>query len=263
MTFIDHGFLSSEMAEFRVKALAKYRDYTTLLAELNHQLVAVQYELKFDLSNTAHVLAASYFVRTLASTQASAILLEHALISQSQAVLRSALESLFALAALDANPDIAVRLAQSQATDKCSLADKMLRWKSDELKLTRDAHIPESELTEFATNKAASLNTYSLAEFAGMSDWYLSLYALLSQAAHNTVSDLATHMVRDRNGSVIELQNEPLLEGQDSAWVFIIEVQLRAAKAVANLFAGTSIDVETYELRLKGLIERAANGSRT
>lgn len=256
MSIIEHGFLSSQLAEVRSEVRTRYRDFTTLLGQLNRQCVAAQYELSLNLSDPSHVLAASYFVRTLATTQASAILLEHGLVAQSKAVLRTALEALFALAALEARPEMAIQLAQTQQADKRSLADKMLRWQAEDLKASRDSRIPEGELQDLKASEAREFKTFQLAETAGMLDWYLSLYALLSHPAHSTVSDLTAHLVTDGDGSIVAIKNEPQFEGQESAWAFIIEVQLRAAKAVVNMFAVESIDVEIHESTFRQLVAR-------
>ena len=194
----------------------------------------------------------------LTSTQAAVILLEHGLLSQSKAVLRMALESLFALAAIEAKPEIALPLAQSQEANKRSLADKILQWQSPELKASLTGRIDNTKLQEFVSNPARDFNTAQLAEAAGMMDWYRSMYALLSFPAHSTVSDLVSHVVTDNEGNVTALKNEPEVEGQEAAWAFAIEIQVRAARAVREIFDLKNLDMDTYAKALRDLSDKSA-----
>ncbi len=251
MSYVSHGFLTESLGEIRHAVHNRYKKHRKALIQLNEQCVAAQYELQI---NTAqHLLGAAFFVRTIASSQAAVILLEAGMISQAKAVLRSALESLFSLAALEARPELAIPLAQSQEANKRSLADKMLQWQSKEMKASREAQISEEELLELKSNKARGFSTWQLAEYAGMTDWYRSLYTLLSFPAHATVSDLIAHLVTDIDGNIIELKSEPEVEGQESTWGYIIEIQLRAAKSVVNMFGVSSINIEVHENALRDL----------
>lgn len=221
---------------------------------LNEQCVATQHELRVNVDMPRELLGGTLFARTLASSQAAVILLEHGLPAQAKAVLRSALESLFALAAIEAKPELALPLAQSQEANKRSMADKMLQWRSPELKASLSAQVSEAELREMASNRTRDFNTAQLAEAAGMMDWYLSMYALLSFPAHANVSDLVAHLVTDDQGNITELKNEPEVEGQESVWAFAIEIQMRAARAVGGIFGINTVDLQTYAKTLNGLV---------
>lgn len=221
---------------------------------LNEQCVATQYKLSVRTDEARDILAAAFFMRTIASSQAAVILLEHGLLSQAKTVLRSSLESLFALAAIEEKPELAFPLAQSQEANKRSLADKMLMWEGVELRSSRDIHISEEELLDFKSSTAREFNTWQLAEAAGMTDWYRSLYVLLSQPAHATVSDMTAHLVTDEEGNISELKNEPEVEGQTATWAFIMEIQLRAAKAVTAMFSVNTVDIPTHENALRSLV---------
>jgi hypothetical protein len=254
MSNFTHGFLSEPLGEVRHAVHKRYTNYRNILMRLNEQCVATQYELPIKADDPRELLGATFFLRTIASSQAAVILLEHGLIAQAKAVLRSALESLFALAAIEAKPELALLLAQSQEANKRSLADKMLQWESDELKASRDGRITEEELLKLKSSKAREFTTWQLAEAAGMVEWYRSLYALLSQPAHATVSDITAHLVTDKHGNITQLQSEPEVEGQEATWAFTIEIQLRAAKAIANMFGVNSINISDHENALRIIV---------
>jgi hypothetical protein len=253
MEYFAHGFLSEPLDEVREVVRQRYAGWRSVLISLNEACVTAQHEIPVNVDEAQHLLSATYFARTLASTQATVILLECGLLPQAKAVLRSALESLFALAAIEKKPELALPLAQSQEANKKALADKMLQWQSEELRVSLFRLIDEPKLREFVSTDASSFNTYQLAEAAGMKDWYLSMYVLLSFPAHALVSDLVSHIVTDDLGNVTALKNEPEIEGQEMAWAFAIEIQLRAARAVREIFNLKHLDLDDYANALRGL----------
>lgn len=255
MMDFTQGFLSEFVGEETRHAVHKrYADYRNVFMRLNEQCMVAQYELSINRDQSRDLLGAAFFARTVASSQAAVILLEHGLIAQAKAVLRSALESLFALAAIEAKPELAIPLAESQNANKASLADKMLQWKGVELKASRDGQIAKHELLKLKANNPQRYGAFKLAEEAEMEDWYFSLYALLSHPAHATVSDITAHLVTDGHGNITELKSEPEVEGQKATWAFIIEIQLRAAKAVVNIFKINSINIFEHENALRDLV---------
>ena len=258
MSYFAQGFLSEPLDEVRNAVQIQYADYRRVLLRINEQCMSTQYELHIDVDKPRDLLGGALFSRTLASSQAAILLLEYGLITQARTVLRSALESLFALAAIEAKPELALPLARSQEANKRSIADKALQWQDADLKASLSARIDINNPKIAETNRTRDFGTAELAKAAGMMDWYLSIYALLSFPAHATVSDLVSHLVTDADGNITHLKNEPELEGQESTWAFAIEIQIRAAKAVCGLFAIKTIDIASHENDLRNLIARAA-----
>ncbi len=252
MSFLDQGFLS-DLSEVRSAVHSRYANYRIAFMRLNEQCMAAQYTLSISAEQPRDLLGAAFFMRTIASCQAAVILLEHGLPAQAKTVLRSSLESLFSLAAIEAKPELALSIAQSQDANKRSLADKMLRWECEELQASRDSSIGEEELLELKLNNASEFKTWALAKEAGMTDWYLSCYALLSQSAHATVSDMTSHLVIDKDGNISAFKSEPEVDGQELVWAFTMQIQLRAAHAVTNMFGINTIDVSVHENALRAL----------
>ena len=101
------------------------------------------------------------------------------------------------------------------------------------------------------------VNIYELAKLAEMEDWYLSIYTLLSFAAHSKVSDLNCHVVVGVDGEPLEFQNEPVTSGQASVWAWVVEVQLAAMRSVAALFSLEAHELEALSKRLVDLPEQS------
>jgi hypothetical protein len=253
MDDFQQGFLSEPFDEVRHSVRERYARWHAFFLDLNKANVSLQHALPIARDDVRSLLGAALFARTLASTQAAVLLLEHGLLSQSKTVLRSALESLFALCAIATKPELAEPLARTHESDKRSLAEKMLRWKSSALKGALPDSSNEEKLREIVATKTPQLNLFQLAEAAGMTDWYLSMYALLSFPSHSSVTDLISHLVTDGNGIVEALKNEPELEDQDSAWAYASEIQISAASAANTIFGVGVPNLASLEDRLRSI----------
>lgn len=251
----DQGFLNAEIAGVRPAVREKYAVWRELLLDVNSRCVSLQHEAGVDPCDPRALLAAAHFARLLASVQGSVILLEHGLVAQAKALLRVALESLFALAAVQAKPEVALSLARSHEADKRTLADRMLRWQGAELKASAASLITEDELKSYLAVKTPDVKTFELAKAADMVDWYLTLYSLLSFPAHATVSDVSAHLIANAAGEVVGLKNEPEIDGQVAAWAWAVEIEIRAADAFAGVFGPLGFSMENARDRLRVLAE--------
>lgn len=249
----DQGFLNAAIADVRPVIREKYAVWRALLLDVNARCVSLQHAAEVNASDPRDLLAAAHFARLLASVQAAVILLEHGLLAQAKALLRVALESLFALAAVQAKPEMAMSLALSHEADKRSVADKMIRWQGAELKASAASRITEEELKAYLAIKTPEVKTFELAKAADMVDWYLTLYSLLSFPAHAAVSDVTAHLITDAHGAVVGLKNEPEIDGQIAGWAWALEIELRAADAFTGVFGPPGFSTEDARDRLRVL----------
>jgi len=248
------GFLSDAVREVRREVHRKYVPHVELAYATNRRAVALQHELRIHADKLEESLGAALYARTLAFTQSAALLLEHGLPVQARTVLRAGLESLFPLAALAKDRSLASSLLASHNADRRTLVDRIRRWKNPALRASIDSQLSEVDLAAMASGAGKATNVYELAKVADMEDWYLTLYTLLSFAAHSKVSNLDRHVVLNDDGEPIEFQNEPDISNQEPVWAWGIEVQLAAMRSVAAIF---SLEVEEFEALRKRLGELA------
>ena len=233
----DDGFLSAAVREVRAEVHRKYVAHVELLYSTNREAVALQHALTIHPEQLDEAVGAALYARTLASTQSSVLLLEHGLQSQARTILRAALESLFPLAAIAKDPNVASSFVASHDTDRKTLVDRIRRWKDPALRASIDSKVSEAELDAMSKGSGKAMNLYELAKLADMEDWYLTLYTLLSFAAHAKVSDLDRHVVLNADGIAIEFQNEPDISNQEPVWAWIVEVQLAAIRSISAIFS--------------------------
>jgi Family of unknown function (DUF5677) len=252
------GFLSEAVQEVRADVHRTYPTHVAAFKEANLAAVAFQHSLEFRRDEPADLYGGALYARTLASVQASVVLLERGLVPQARTVLRSALETLFALCAIAKEPSLARPLLDSHNADRRRLADHMQRWQDPGLKAAIAAEVGSPEFAAALQSKSRELNHFDLAKRADMEDWYLSMYTLLSFSAHGAISDLSSHLVEDDSGELRELQNEPQVTGQSETWLYALEVLLRAVAAVAQLRAVEAPKLEHIQTQLRSLAANAA-----
>lgn len=252
----DDGFLSEAVREVRSEVHRKYATHVELLYSTNRQAVALQHALAIHPGKLEEATGAALYARTLASTQSSALLLEHGLPSQARTVLRAALESLFPLAAIAKQSTVASSWIASHDADRKTIVDRIRRWKDPALRASIDSMVSEAELDAMSKGSGKAISLYEIAKLADMEDWYLTLYMLLSFAAHAKVSDLDSHVVLDANGDVVEFQNEPDISNQEIVWAWATEVQLAAMRSVSVIFLLDCQAIDSLSQRLRELAER-------
>ncbi|MGZ8163566.1 MAG: DUF5677 domain-containing protein [Halobacteriota archaeon] len=252
----EQGFLSEPFDDVRDTVRQTYAPWRALLLRVNGACVAAQHRIDIDRNDSRQMLGAAYFVRTLASSQAAILLLEHGLLAQARTMLRASLESLLPLGAIYRNPSVVPKLLQSHEADKRTIADRMMRWKSPELRGAIAGKISDDELKTLAASKAPSVNLFDLASAAEMEDWYLALYSLLSFSAHATITDLSNHLVTAADGDVEALKSEPEVDDQASSWGYAIQIQIKALQALAGIFPNVCAGVEAFRTELGALVEQ-------
>lgn len=232
------GFLSEIVRTLRSEVHQQNPKLVGLMYSVNRLAVELLHELGISPEKTDQMVGSVLYARTLQSTQAAVLLLEHGMPTQARTILRSALETLFPLSAIAKDPRKADDLIASHDADRRTLADRIKRWKDPELRAS--VPLTDTQLDDIVKNPAKATNIFEHAKFAGMEDWYGTLYTILSFAAHSKISDLDNHTVPNAEGEVVELQSEPVLAGQTEVWLWIIEVQLAAMRSVAQIFSSSS-----------------------
>jgi len=236
MSKADDGFLTEPLDHVREAVRQKYTDWRSLLVRVNRLAVANQHLIEIHLDNNVEKYAAALFARTLASTQASVLLLEVGLVPQALTLLRAAMETHFALAAIAKEPGVVDKLRDGHAAEQKRAANNVKQWQSPELKQIADEASASDRLQPFIASTATALSTFDLAQKAGLEDWYRTVYMVFSWSAHGAAVDIDRHVVVGEDGDVAEFRSEPEVEGQELSWLCAIEILLKATTALAAVF---------------------------
>lgn len=248
MNSFEDGFLSPEQAETVIIVRQRYQLWRDLVLEVNRIAVRCQHELIVHTENTLEVYGAVLFARTISTVQASVILLEQGLLPQARTVLRSAMESFFALSAIATKPEMVDRLVEAHEAEQRRVARNSGQWKHPELQTIAKKSLKISE--KFLNSSAREVSAFDLAVVGGNEDWYRTVYNVFSWSAHATSQDLERHLVLGQERDIDELRNEPELDGLESTWSCAVELLTKSVRSIAVLFPACPADlVATGEKR--------------
>ena len=246
----EGGFLAENLSEVRLIVRDRYAKPLKVIHEINRQSVATQHLIVIHRDNRVELFMAVLFARTLASTQAAVILLEHGLVAQARTVLRSAMEGLFQLAAITRDRNVVDQILEAHEAEKIKIRANASKWMgtvSLETLLAQDV----SGETQAKEKAPRSISVFCMAKKAGLEAWYYSAYRALSWSVHAAASDLQRHLVVDDGGVIESIQNEPEIEDQPFCWDIVGRIQIIALLGMAEIFP--NVDKEAIGRHLAAL----------
>ena len=235
MSYAKDGFLTESPHHVQQLVRITYAEWRNLLGRINQLAVANQHSIMINRGNQVERYAAVLFARTLSTTQASILLLESGLVPQARALLRSALETYLALAAIAKEPAFVNKLIEGHAAEQKRVTKNMELWQSRGLREIAGEAIASGRWLIDDKSSAKSLSTLAVAQKAGLEDLYRTMYMSLSWPVHGASVDLQRHVIVV-DGEEAGFQNEPEVEGQESSWLCAIDILLRTMTALALIF---------------------------
>lgn len=153
MKDFSQGFLSEPFQDVREEIRKRYALWRSLLLRVNGECIRAQHAIDVDPTSRRQLLGAVLFARTLATVQSAILLLEHGLLPQARTMLRASLETLFQLHAIWRQPPVAALIIGAHAADQHTVAEKVSRWKSEQLRDAVQKGITAQELETLQASK--------------------------------------------------------------------------------------------------------------
>jgi hypothetical protein len=253
-----HGFLGTEIATWVARIRGDHAAFFSLVDEINTHCQEAMYKLAPHSKLMQEILVATLFMRALSNFQGAIVLAERGMMSQSRVMERTAIEGLFILCAISRDEKYAKEFISDDHRERLAFLDKFRKFHGGKLPDDVDAkevEALEAELKEeVKAGEIRKKSTEQWAKDADMHNWYLSVYAVLSQSVHSKVKDLESYLVRDQNEEVVDLQWGPTDAGIENVLMTAVQSMLIALKCTARVFGGIDAQVETYQQQLDALI---------
>ncbi len=258
--FDEQGFLSTDIENTIEYIRAKYSDWLEFLFEVNSFAQRNQYTLEVHPDNPQEIVVATLYSRTLSNVQAATLLCLRGMGVQTRIMLRSALESLFSLVAISLDSRLANDFIAADTLARKRIYHKLQAWPAH---LKKDVHeeVLNEKLQEIEESIAAlnpkRMSVEEMSMKAGMHEWYVTIYSVLSDSVHTSVRDLEDHLVLDGARSVEQLKNEPTVEDLDSLFLICIEFLLHSLSAIDRVFTlGIDSSISQHKYRLVSLAKK-------
>jgi len=255
-TFTDEGFLSTSMDEWSRECVGRYSEWFALCKELNRY--CVQLLPKLAHKNRQELLAVALFIRLLSLFESSIILTERCMVNETKVQLRAMMEALFTLRAITIDKTMAERYYDNNILQKLDTLSRYKRYSSGPLLKGLDLDKRIEELDRMKRQKGIRrLTTETLAQKAGLSDFYVSAYPVLSWTTHSSVIDIGQYIRGKSDEEIEEVSWHPQMEGIDNLLLTAMECAIIGLRSVNELFIlGAAGEIGEYSQRYHKLAEK-------
>lgn len=257
--FKEAGFLSSAMLEYSEQCRKQYAEWFALCESINKSCIAITSKVAYHSDNRRECLAAALFLRALSIFPGMVILIERGMLNEAKILLRTLMEVLFALRAITQHADVAEEFYQSHLIAKrralCKLRRAGLTVDLEGRDLTERALTERiNELDGLIGKKRKDTNTKYLAQKAGLPDFYVTAYTVLSWAVHSNIIDIAGSHMAGQSDCIESIHLSVQTEKVEQWFMAACECMVIAMQSVNDLFkAGVDNEIADYERRYKSL----------
>jgi hypothetical protein len=238
MPLDKHGFLGSQMETWIKECRERYPLYFLLASEVNEVCQTSMFELKANSKDVQTVLTATLYSRVVTNYQSVIVLCERGMRAEARAMLRVMLETIFNLCAVAKDQQLAKDFVLEDQVQRLKFLNKF--------RTLHGGHLPPDvdprEIDQLDQELKADVvnikprKTEQWAREAGLHEWYLTVYSVLSGSVHSKVRDLERYVVRDGEGNITNFQWGPDDSDLKNQLATAIEGILVALGCAAALF---------------------------
>lgn len=255
----EKGFLGKEIEQWIPKIRDAHLRFFTLADEVNKYCQGAIYNLRPHSKDKQEVLVSTLYIRVLNNYQASVLLAERGLSPQCGVLARSMIEALFSLSAIAKNEKYADEFILDDQRNRLSFLYKYREFHHGLLPETQkeEVELLEQQLKqEISTGEIKKKTTEQWSKDAGMHDWYLTTYAVLSQSVHSKVRDLEKYLVLNGENEIVELRWGPDDYNVEKVLAALIQAMLTALNKVRSLFnKKQEAEASEFQERLNTLVK--------
>jgi hypothetical protein len=210
--FDGDGFLSARSGELEGDIYAAYRDLFEAARRINRDCHELLFSADIRNRDGQAVIVATLFMRVLEHYQATITLVGRGITSSARATLRALVEATFKIRAVATNTDAYKTFILEDLVHRKKLINKAKingNFNFGESQATIPDNLVKELEQQIKTTGAKELTTKEWSELAGMHDWYLTNYALLSKAVHTSVRELEDYLKIGNSGEIQQFRYAP------------------------------------------------------
>lgn len=240
VAFDSDGFLTDRCNDIEAAVREAHGALLTRAMQINRDAHELLFGADVRNRDGVAIVTATLFMRALEHYQATILMLGRGMVGPAQVTLRALVETVFRMRAIVIEPTafktfIAEDLVQRKKLIKNALKNPHHSNLEETARAVTPALLSEIE-KEMRTAGAKHVSTAEWSKLAGMHDWYITSYALLSKAVHTAVRQLEAYLKLDAVGEVKELIYAPSLEQIPELLLTAAHLVLIATSAFDKLF---------------------------
>jgi len=266
MTLCDKslGFIGQEMNTW---IEANKRGHQALFEEadrLNSDCYRILNDIRIDNDSLRQAVISCLFPRCMELFQAIYILAARGMSPSANIMLRSLMETTFVLCAVAKDDKALHAYVLNDELERRRMANKILsktKTTFADMPLAAIREIKAELDREIAENKIEKYTTERFAEKAGLHDWYLTAYAITSQAVHSVIRDMEMYLTMDEKNSIMSIRSVPLGKEDTTALSFACVSMVFSLQQFVTVFGGDTAFCDEHAKRLEQLMKHITNQS--
>jgi hypothetical protein len=256
----NHMFLDDSIEEYVAHVRASHAPTFDIALRLNELANRSLFCATVSPHNDRQVVLATLLRRILTAYQAVIILVERGLEQEAQVMLRTVLEITFKISAIAKNDGVAENFIKENLIHRRKSIEKYKKLTSETSK-TVDMVALEREYEKIKAKihetNAKEVKTWEYAKLAGLTDFYLSAYSMLSDAVHSSVGTLDGTLDRDSSGSLVGFKygySDSNLDDHLFTACECLTISLRAVFSIIEVI--TAEEIQNIDDELHALYEQ-------
>lgn len=236
----QHGFVGEQIKEWITKIRSDHSDLFDLAVDTNKLCQKTMFELDAHSHHGQEVTIASLYLRSLSTFQGVVLLSERSMIPQARILARALLETVFTLCAICKKSELVNVFINEDKKKRLKFLRKFRKFHGG--KFPDDAKPDEIEKLEkdlqadVERGKIEIRKTEEWASDAGLTELYLTAYALLSDSVHTKVNDLERHIATNEKGEIVEFKWGPDDSELDDVLPLGLETMIIALQSTIDFF---------------------------
>jgi len=255
----EKGFLGKEVEQWIPRIRNAHKGLFVLADEVNEYCQKAMYKFEAHNKDKQEVLVSTLYIRTLNNYQASILLAERGMMPQSRVIVRAMVEALFSLCAIAKSEKYADDFILEDQKNRLKYLNKFRQLHGG---LPPDANKEEVELLEkqlkeeIRAGEIKEKSTEQWSKDAGMHDWYLTAYSVLSATVHSKVKDLERYLALNDKNEIVEFRWGPDDHDVEEILMTLIQGMLTALNCERSLFEQKQeSEVSDFQERLNSLVK--------
>jgi hypothetical protein len=248
--FETDGFLSAEIAEYERDMETFYPKRLEIARNVNRLVHQVIYSARVYNQELVDLLLAALLARQASTFQGFVILIRKGLLVQAQMLLRNIAETMFIIGAIRKDAAFAKQYVISDEVASKKSLEALIKYE-ETLGRAADETAKQrlKDLTErIANEKLTKLpSAEQIAQKAGLSSYYDTLYRFTSMAVHTSVRGLDKVLEADDDGNVHSLNYGPEVNELGMYFDYGSSMMLYSLHEVANYFKLPVADIEALQ----------------
>jgi hypothetical protein len=255
----SRGFIGQEIVTWIEANKQAHRELFEEAEKLNADCYRILDDAKIDNGSLRQTVISCLFPRCMELFQATYILVSHGMSPSANIMLRSLMETMFVLCATANDDDALHAYILNDELERRRIANKMLSEKEDAF-----ADVPLAAIREIKTElekeireqKIKKYSTEDFAKKAGLHSWYLTAYAVTSQAVHATIRDMEQYLVTDGNGDIRAIKFVPTGTEAVTALSVACASMVHSLQQFLLTFGADTAVCDEHAKKVEGLMKR-------